>query len=79
MPNSQKSGKGTNTFQIKTEDGHIFEATRQTGTEWLITFPEGDRRFDGTVGEVKAFIRRLMKDVAQSEAEELARESARGA
>lgn len=76
MPNKQAAEQAADTFQMKTGTGDIYEATRQTGTEWLITFPEGDRRFDGTKGEVKAFIKKLMVDVAKGEAEELAKAAA---
>jgi hypothetical protein len=76
MPNKQAAKQVNDTFQMKNEAGDIYEASRQTGTEWLITFPEGDRRFDGTTGEVKAFIKKLMVDVGKGEAEELAEEAA---
>jgi hypothetical protein len=79
MPNKKTAKKPADTFQMKNGAGDIYEATRQTGTEWLITFPEGDRRFDGTLVEVKGFIKKLMVDMAKGEAEELAKEAERDA
>jgi hypothetical protein len=79
MPNKQVGKQASDTFQMKDNAGNIYEATRQVGTEWLISFPEGDRRFDGTLVEVKTFIKKLMVDVAKGEAEELAKEAARDA
>lgn len=53
----------TNQFQLATDEGDIYEASREPGsTEWLISFPAGDRRFDGTKSEVAAFIKSLMGD-----------------
>ncbi|WP_274643987.1 hypothetical protein [Pseudomonas serbica] len=78
-PAQATAKKPADTFQMKNGAGDIYEATRQTGTEWLITFPEGDRRFDGTLVEVKGFIKKLMVDMAKGEAEELAKEAERNA
>jgi hypothetical protein len=67
MGNTQITADKVRQFQITSDEGDIYEATRQPGTsEWLITFPTGDRRFDGTKSEAIAFIKQLISGVANA-------------
>lgn len=58
----RKASQPAETFQLADDQGDIFEATREAGsTEWLVSSPTGDRRFDGTKSEVTAFMTTLMR------------------
>lgn len=41
------------TFQIPCSDGNVYDVSKQGCEEWLISYPEGDKRFFGTKSEVK--------------------------
>lgn len=49
------------TISVTAPNGDIYTATRDTKEEpWLISFPEGDSRFYGHVGEVKRRMQTLI-------------------
>lgn len=51
----------TQTITLTATNGDTYTATRDTKDEpWLISFPEGDSRFYGHVGEVKRRMQALM-------------------
>lgn len=49
------------TFQITLSDGDIYEVTKQGWEEWLISYPEGGKRFFGNKSEVKDLIKNMIK------------------
>lgn len=50
-------------IELVDDNGDTWQANRDMGaTEWLVSFPLGDRRFDGTTAECRAFMRKLMRD-----------------
>jgi hypothetical protein len=50
------------TFQVVRSDGGIYEVTKQGFEEWLISYSEGDKRFFGTKTEVKAIVKKMIKE-----------------
>lgn len=52
----------SDTFQMPRGDGNVYEVTKQGYEDWLISYPEGDKRFFGTRAEVKALVKKMIKE-----------------